>query len=282
MIRLTTLFIAVLTLGIFSTSRAQNDAPAAGDLATFYKVADSLVVSPPFENTLEIKKVKKIDRNYVHFIGRKGSDVIFMVAITLQPIKDVSKEIATTILFDGLRPMVGKVTSWGYIYDRNNDGKIDYMMLLAGAGPVEPNDFPDDFPPRGVQLDAKQTEMFANNAKLVFNHWADDNYDGKLDGVIHLDMDPFRDWVNRRLVIQSTKFNGLYDDVWAFRGTIDNRQDTIAHTKNNVPYQPLKGPTAAITPKLFAQQDNILALINRAIKLSGINIFQIEHTANER
>lgn len=263
-------FCFVVSLTATTAAVAQTKSFVKGDMVNFSRIVDSLVNFPPMEKNLEIKKTKVVDGKYVSFIGLKGSGKVFIAAVTLKPIKNINKDLITTVDFNGSRPSTGNINSWGYIFDRNLDDKIDFMGLLGGAAAVEPADFPNDYPPRGVVLSDNQLEYFANHCQLLFNDWGDDNFDGKVDGTVHIDMDPFRDWVKRRLVIRSSKFNGKFDEVWAFRGNMEAGEDTVDHTPTSVPYRPINGKPSAITAKSFAQPNEILSLLNRAAKLAGL------------
>jgi hypothetical protein len=261
--------VIVLLLGC-ALFRGSSRAQEGGTITGFYPKADTACDFPPLENPLTILCRKKIENRYISFMGYKDVKKIFIVAITLTPIKDVRKELSLIVDYEGGRPSIGKVKSWGYIFDRNGDGKIDYMALIAGAAGFEEENFPDSFPNRTQILNRDQLEYFVGHCKLIFNHWADDNFDGTIDAAIHVDMDPDRDWVKRRLVIRSTKFNGVFDDVWAFRNQIGEEHDSVSYTGSAVPYHPLGKASGEITWQDFNEMTAILKLVNRAAKLCDI------------
>ncbi|MFI5252929.1 MAG: hypothetical protein ACHQQQ_10930 [Bacteroidota bacterium] len=244
---------------------------AMRNLVQFYSYADTVALFAPSEDSLRIIKQKVVDKFYVAFIGFKKSPKVRIVAVTPKPIKDVRKDIALTVQFAGYYPRAGRVTSWGWIWDRNGDGKIDYLALLGGAAPVERGDMPEDYPPRGVQMNADQIEFMVGHCRLIFNYWADDNFDGKLDGLIHFDLDPVRDWVQDQIVIRSTKFNTKFDEVWAFQDKMANRADTVSYSNNRVPYHPIGKPIDEITEQTFKDKTDILNLINRAARIAGLS-----------
>jgi len=269
----TIMAVWLLTMVIGSANRmyAQSDIDTAR-IEAFYIHADSVCKYPPLVDTLRILKTKVIEGTYVTFIGYKGSPQVRIVAVTAIPLNNLKKQISLLPDFHGPFPYPGNVTSWGYVFDRNQDGKVDYMALLGGAAPYEKGDMPADYPPRKVTLTPDQMEYYVNHCQMIFNHWADDNYDGVIDGVIHIDMDPVRDWVMDQIVVRSTKFDGNFDEVWAFQGSFDNRADTVAYKKNSVPYRPIALPPSQITPDVFNDKTNVLNLINRAARTSGFKI----------
>jgi hypothetical protein len=241
-----------------------------GDMIKFYGFADTIATYAASPDSLRIIKQKFVDKFYVAFIGFQKSPKVRIVAVTPEPIKNVRKDITLTVEFNGVYPRSGKVTSWGYIFDRNQDGKIDFLSLLGGAAPYERGDMPEDYPIRGVQQNMDQLEFMVSHCQLVFNYWADDNYDGKLDGLIHVDMDPMRDWVQDQIVVRSTKFNNKFDDVWAFQYTMDNRADTVVVHNNTIPYHPIDKSAPTISTDTFKYKNEILDLINRAAHLAGL------------
>jgi hypothetical protein len=244
-----------------------------GDMLEFYGFADTVAMFAPSPDSLRIIKQKFVDRFYVSFIGFQKSPKVRIVAVTDKPIKNVRKDILLTVDFNGVWPRAGKVTSWGYIFDRNKDGKIDFLSLLGGAAPYERSDMPSDYPPRGIPFESytsSQQELWVSHCQLIFNYWADDNFDGKLDGLIHIDMDPVRDWVQDQIVVRSTMFNDKFDDVWAFQYTMDNKADTIIVHDNAIPYHPIDKSAPTISVDTFRYKNGILDLINRTVRLAGL------------
>ncbi|HZY10107.1 MAG TPA: hypothetical protein VFF29_03040 [Bacteroidota bacterium] len=252
----------VIGISIFQPDVATSQ---GNDIIDFYRYADSVCSFPPIDQELVKVCQKRLQDRYVTFIGIRGYDRVLIAAVTLQPIRDVKKSISLTVEFDGMKPTTGKTSTWGYLFDRNGDGNIDYMALVGGAGAFKKRNFPEDYPVRGQYLTYDQIEYFVNNCKLVFNHWADDNFDNMIDAVIHIDMDPSREWVNRQLVVRSTSFDGEFDEVWAFRERIDSEYDTLTFTSDKVPYHPIGKPQDAITKSTLMEKTGILQLINRAV-----------------
>lgn len=257
-----TLFLSLLFI-IMST-------PLSGQhsIVAFYPHVDSLIQFPPPQESLRVACQKKVGSFYVTLLRAKGHANLWITVVTSKPEKDLAKKVSLTVQFDNAHPSVGAISAWGYIFDRNDDGKIDYMALLGGAAPVKSDDFPVDFPYRGKPLTRANVGMIVSHAALLFNHWADDNYDDTLDALVQVDMDPLRDWLQRHLMIRSTKFDGNFDDVWGFLGPIDSDRDSVDHTENGVPYNPVgKTQPEEITRKDFLEKTAVLQMINHAFKL---------------
>ena len=267
------ILLAILA-GMMMVSISHVRADEKGNALLFYPHVDSLIQYPHSADSLAILHKKKInDSLYVTFIGFRSTKKILLAAVTKTPLAKVAGNIILSVDFDGVLPKPGRITTWCYVYDRNGDGKIDYMAMLGGAAPVKRvnEKLPEDFPKRMGNLSRDQLEIFVSHCQLVFNHWADDNYDGVVDAAIQSDLDPDRDWVDRNIVIRSTKFDGLFDDVWAFRGWPGDEQDsTVEHTSSTVQYHPIGKPKDTITPNSFSEKTNILQLLNRAAAETGI------------
>ncbi len=236
------------------------------NIVDFYRYADSVSQTPPMVNELRILGQKKVMNRYVTFVGYKEDKSILFAAVTLAPIKNLNTDISLSVDFHEMIPDMGKTSTWGYVFDRNHDGKIDYMTLVGGAAPYKDSEFPADFPYRGQPLLSAQLNYYISHCRLVFNHWADDNYDGMLDAVIHIDMDPERDFVDHQIVIRSTAFNGAFDDVWAFRGSEGAIPDSVPHTLTSVQYHPINKPPDAITQPILDDKSQIMKLLNTALK----------------
>ncbi len=233
-------------------------------IVDWYPSVDSMTQFPPIDQELSMVE-KKVGKYYVTFVGVKGQSNVLIAAITLKPIKDV-KSISLIVDFDGIKPKMGEVSTWAYVYDRNRDGKVDYLALLTAAAAYEGDDFPENYPIGKNSLNKAQQEYFIGHAKLVFDHWADDNFDGKLDAAVVNDCDPLRDMVMQQLVIRSSKFNDSLDDAWTFRMNIKGERVNIPHSPKRIPYRTIGKGDDAITKASFQEKDAILDLINKAAK----------------
>ncbi len=240
------------------------------NIIDFYPIADSISEYPEINVSLDVLCQKKISNVYVTLLSYKGQKKIYMAAVTNEKIENPNKEINRILDFNGPVPKLGKVSTWGYVFDRNNDGKIDYMALVDGAAPFLDDKIPEDYPVRGQKLSMLNLELYVSHCKIIFNHWADDNYDGKIDAVVHVESDNLRDWIKRRIVARCTKFNDTFDDVWAFGKKITEKHDSVSHTSKYVIYRPLGQISGFITKETFREKTDILDLLNRAAAICNI------------
>ena len=242
----------------------------------YYRIADSVTSFPPVGQKLVVLCQKKIDRYYVSFIGLKTAAKAMIVVVTPKQFTEPDS-VSLTVAFNGYRPSMGKVKTWGYIYDRDSDGRIDYLALASGAAAVKGADFPDSFPRRNEYYTKDQLEYFVGHCKLLFNHWADDNYDGSIDAVIHIDMDSTRDWVDRHLVARSTTFNRTFDDVWGFYDATGEEPQRLSFTGEAIPFHSLIKRHDSLTWKMLDEKTGVLELINRAAQACKLTAEKFIH-----
>ena len=264
------LYFIILLLAVpFTRAFAQDsESGPAPDILEFYHVADSIARFPLSEDSLVIMGSKPVDNSFVTFLGYKTERRVRIAVVTPQPFKNI-KDITLVLRFNGPRPYTGKITTWGYVFDRNGDAKVDYLVLLGGAAAFLDDEVPANFPNAGQHLDPDQLEIYASHCNLIFNHWADDDFNGKLDAVVQTDMDPKKGWVDREIFARSVRFNGKLDEAWAFRGDMSAKHQGIKIKENSIPYNQVGGGTAAIDKKAFDDHNAVLSLINRAVKLCG-------------
>src|SRR5207237_8050239 len=141
-------------------------------------------------------------------------------------ITDLTKVITLRVLFTPMptaRPSPDASLTWGYIFDRNRDGKVDYLVFLDGPRPVAPDQFPAGFP-KGNKFSADQLELVFHSMRLVFFHYADENFDGAVDTIVApLTHPEYTLWVYNYGVLRSSKFDGNVDDEWTFRQRLNEK-----------------------------------------------------------
>jgi len=234
-------------------------------IADFYPVVDSLCQFPPLGQELEIVCQKKIDRWYVSFIGVKGEGKIRIATVTLKPLTD-PKEISLTVQFKEITPTIGAVSTWGYVFDRNGDGKVDYLALIGGAAAFKPDDFPENFPVQ-PPYSRPQLELFVGSCRLVFDHWSDDNFDGNIDAAVHIDMDSLgRDWVDKWILARSNHYDDHLDEAWSFHRSAGEEHVPYAISVKGIPYRAITKRKEYLTGKSLGEPNGILNLINKGAK----------------
>ena len=83
--------------------------------------------------------------------------------------------------------------------------------------------------------------------------------------------------MKRWLVARATKFDGGFDDVWAFRGKITPDHEITNFTPTEVPYYELGGDKSVLTRKMLDDTSGFLQLINRALAACKIRPDQLMH-----
>lgn len=231
-ITITVLCISIIT-GVYS-SRGEES------ILTFYNKAAARTQNPPDEAYLEVVCREKIDNLYITFVGIETGKVL-LAAITVKKFKKPDRDILLKVHFaksgDPRMPILilptrDYVVDWGYVYDRNGDGKIDYVVYNVGPVPFKKKDFPADYPKREEALNMREFHIYLDSVSLLFTHRADDNYDGKVDAAVIEALDPERDWVEGWMVIRSTKFDGVPDEGWFFKDDINVKEKTAERVGN--------------------------------------------------
>jgi hypothetical protein len=260
-------FLFVLFVGISAPSISQTEATS---LFHFYRAADSISQHPPFKSELTVVCQKLASNQYVTFIGTTTTKKVSIVVVTTQPVTDILRRIALVVDFDGIKPTIGNITTWGYVFDRNGDKKIDYLALMDGAAAVKDTGFPADFPARGKPLTEQQIEYFVSHCQMIFSHWADDNFDGKIDGMVQSDLDPVRDWVKQYMIVLNSGKSGNPSEAWTFRDNIKNRHKLVLRSPDALVYHPIGSNADRISAQTFLRNSEILKILNDAVQKCGV------------
>lgn len=248
---------------------------AQPDITDFFTVADSVSEHPPFRYELGTLCQVRVQNWWVSFVGYKNTRTVLYFSFTVDSLADPVGDVSPIVDFVNARPSLGKVTTWGYPFDRNRDGKIDYLALVHGAAPFEDADFPPNYPKLAESLMYHHVELYLAKCRIVFSHWADDNYDGTIDAVAQVDTDPERSWVYRWILARSKKFNGRFDDVWAFRTDTSWFRDTVSYTPERVSIRPMGAPPGSFGMKELDDKSAVLALVNEAVSACGQGAFRL-------
>jgi hypothetical protein len=246
-------------------------------LTDFFPTADSVTAHAPFKSELTTLCQVRLLGRYVSFVGFKSTRTVLYVTFTLDSVNDPVADVSPIVGFENARPSLGKVQTWGYPFDRNRDGKIDYLALVGGAAPFEDEDFPVNYPRGQEELMIHHVQLFVEKCRIVFNHWADDNYDGRLDAVIHADMDTARSWVYRYIHAASASGDGKFDDVWSFRTDTSWFNDSVTVTDEGVLYHPIGLPPGILGQKDLDEKSAVMTLMNEAIDSCGRGSFRIPY-----
>jgi len=209
---------------------------------------------------------------HITFVGGPDKKVV-LVIFSDKRVEDLSRVITLKPVFVQLSEDTPPVATarasreatldWAYVYDRNGDGRIDYIAYLFAVLPVKPDDFPSDYPKGGKITSVEQIELVYTNSRLIFGHYADDNFDGATDAVVAAVLDPDRyPWVEQFGVLRSKQVDGNIDETWTFKKNITQRTGTVA--KRGKKYILQNAPDAEIQTReeLFDFGTKIMKSIN--------------------
>ena len=204
-------------------ARAAPDAKGpAGDLATFRVNAETKTRDHPDNAKLRTLCSAKIEKSVVTFVTDDGVHVL-VVAITPRPLADPRKDI--WLDFKWVYPRSGGpyqsarggpegptgTLDWAYVYDRNQDDRIDYLAYLDGPNVVIPHPRPANLPRLTGRLTKQQVDFAQRHTRQVFWHMSDDDFDGQVDGFIVPTRDRQSGWIDGQMLVHSSAFDGNYD-----------------------------------------------------------------------
>jgi hypothetical protein len=273
---------ALLAVAILIAAQAIRAGTPAG-LLDFYDLARTRAAAPMDEQKLAVVCAEQLHGEAVPG-GYAGLWLSFLTtergrvqiaALTKTPIVRPAETIALEPRFNPLpTARLGRAGTldWAYVYDRDGDGRIDYLAYLQNALPVLPEPLPPDFPKPEVLPDGRVrgsmqlVRAMIGNAQMVFSHYADERFTGRVDAVVVPEFDDARPMFVRGYVAYLAPLEGRAEEAWAFRTSIRERTRTL-------PRDPDKGyglPTleAGATEPAAARLANgtrLLGLFNAAL-----------------
>jgi len=282
----------VLTYVLLSQSRAHAapapppapaaPAPAATipnppGLIAFYPRVAARVTKPPAESSLRVlSDWTAEDGSHVAFVsyGKKLSILAVFSkekfkkpeeALFLAPRYVVAKDMKA--VREGrealVRSTAGEVTDWAYVYDRNRDGRADYLCYLVGPMPVEDDSFPADFPAATTGLSQEQLDYMLDHDRYIFSHVADEDFDGTVDAIVVYVRDPERPWVKEFAVVTAPG-SGAPDSSWTFRDAIATPTGALKRVEGGFLRHHVSGKDVVVTSSNFTEWGDVLARINAA------------------
>jgi hypothetical protein len=251
-------------------------------LIAFYPRVAARAAKPPAEKSLRVLyDWTHEDGSHVSFvaIGKKTSILVVLTkqkfkkpeeALFLSPRYVVAKDMQA--VHAGKAPLVrataGEVTDWAYAYDRNGDGRADYLCYLAGPMPVEGDSFPADFPTDAQGLTTPQLDYMLDHDRYIFTHVADEDFDGTVDAIVLYVRDPDRLWVKEFAAILAPG-GGSPDSSWTFRESIIVPTGALAKSGGGFVRHRVAGKDVVITAGNFSGWTDVLARINAAAQATN-------------
>ncbi len=237
------------------------------NIFSFYGKAYTRTQSPPDESKLIMICEQKVKDFFVTFIGFESKKVL-LAAVTKVKLANPKEDIWLKWRFvpSGQNPKGGVTADWGYVFDRNGDGKIDYIAFLMGPLWVKDKDFPIDYPKMGEKLNGEQVRLMINSTKLVFRYFADENFDGKVDAVV-LEVLDDRTWVDHWLFARNSHFDGVIDDGWHFKSNISEKLSDLIKTDQGYLWGGFGG--SILGNQLLATGSEIMSNFNEGAKACG-------------
>jgi hypothetical protein len=207
-----------------------------GDFVSFYPRAAAVTASRPELAHYGIEcSVSMGTNNFAGYftLARTEDGRAALFAYTKNgPVTDLAKVIS----FGG---QSDRSLDWGYLYDRNGDGWVDYFVFLDGALPVKTEEIAGLITKKPgakfgdpIEISSRaELNLLIDHTQLVFTHHADDNFDGKSDGVVaalHDTENP--SWIYGNGVLRSRVFTQVVDEDWRFVTDIGTRAGPVPRT----------------------------------------------------
>ncbi len=278
------LIVAAITAAMVLTyllSRRQAEAASTvadpPGLIAFYPRAAARAAKPPPEKALRVlSEWQHPDGDHVAFVSHGKRTSFFAVltkeklkkpdqALFLSPRYIVAKDMGA--VKEGREPLVrataGEVMDWTYVYDRNGDGRVDYLCYLMGPMPVMPDSFPADFPADSERLDQPRLDYKLDHTRYVFHHVADEDFDGQVDAIVLYVRDPSRNWVKEFASILAPG-GAAPDSAWTFRDAVATPTGTLPRANGGFVRHRIKGFDVLVTASNFTAWTEVLARINAA------------------
>ncbi|HYW04521.1 MAG TPA: hypothetical protein VFA86_11335 [Gammaproteobacteria bacterium] len=243
------LFRVLAGLAVFALAASAGAAVPAtrGDFVSFYPLAlHEAHTRHPLDQYQLVCTRPATGGAYVSLVADTSGAVV-LVAISREEPQNVR-----SLLDPKNNPRATR--DWAYAWDRNGDGKIDYLVYYLGVEMVVtqgalPEGFPGGMRPA---LNMNQLRFALEHMRMTFYYAADDDFDGRVDAMIF----PYHDgkvpmWVKGHFVLRSTRFDGHADRDWAFR-------DDITRLSGPAPRN-AHGYRVRIDPSAGAGGDGVLA-----------------------
>lgn len=137
---------------------------AQEDILAFYEKAYARTQLPPDESGLSIICQQKLEDYYITFMGTGGQKVL-LAAFSKEKLDNPNEDVwlKWRLVTPGEKRKGGKTMDWGYVYDRNGDGQIDYIAYLMGPMPIKGKSFPENFPKLWEKLNLEQLSFVVKN-----------------------------------------------------------------------------------------------------------------------
>ncbi|HYW93306.1 MAG TPA: hypothetical protein VFA95_12745 [Gammaproteobacteria bacterium] len=209
---------ALAGVAVFMLGAPTGAAVAAtrGDFVSFYPVALNEVQTRHPLDQYELACTRSGSEGAHISLLADTTGAVVLVAISRGAPRDVRSLLDPKNNPDATR-------DWAYVWDRNGDGKIDYLAYYLGVEMVVtqgslPEGFPGGMHPA---MNRTQLQYALAHMRMTFYYAADDNFDGRVDAMIF----PYRDqkvpmWVKGQFVLDSSHWDGRVDRDWAFRDDI--------------------------------------------------------------
>jgi len=228
-------------------------------------VAHAMTQTELPRSRLKIRCQAKVEGAYVSLIETPETGVGW-VAFTAKRFSDPGRNMLTRMQMPGERR--GPTMDWGYVLDRDRDGRADYVAFLYGTACVAPEKCEQPLPSvTGGTLTPELVEIITRNIRLVFWHVTDDNADDRVDGATIPLVTEANGWIEGWLVTRDADFDGSFEECRHFAGLLATDLGACEGSPDgySVPGR-RPGGLRQVPPR----DESFLRMINEAVKECGL------------
>ena len=205
----------------------QPGAAPEGDFLSFFERIHPITGSVVVDEDWKVICRTEVEDAHVTFVGFDEGEIL-LVVLTQQRFSNPNRNLLLAV---GENSPPRGTRDWGYVFDRNYDGKVDYLAFLDGVNAVAPDEWAGELPNLTEPFTRRElTEVVIPNTRPVFWHMADDNFDGSHDGIATSMRNLETGWLDGWVVARDSDFDGRYDSCRAFLGTLRSELEVCAES----------------------------------------------------
>lgn len=249
---------------------------AEPDILQFYKSAFQITQLPPQANTLKVLRQQHVDGLNITILSTSEKGV-YVGTFTKKAIPNIEKYLTLRVQLQTSKsngPIPPETIEWVYLFDRNGDGLFDYLCWPVGPLAVKPPDFSLNYPKadssKGNNMSSAQFNYYIKYMRLVFWHFADDDFNGNLDSAVYSVMDSDNLlWVDKFVAFRMSQPSGTYQG-WYFSEDIMKQSGEPSPTNQGFQFTGLGGKVYEFTAEKMEAMSKMLGWFNQVALEYGL------------
>lgn len=264
--------VFVLAASLLLMMSSLTWATESPDILQYYRTAFQLTQSPPPANTLKVMKQQQVDGLSIAILStsKKG---VYVGTFTKRNIPNIEQYLTLRISLQvpkSTAPVPPETIEWVYLIDRNRDGLFDYLCWPVGPLAVKPGDFSSNYPKgNGNKMSSAQFNYYIKHMRLVFWHFADDDFNGAVDSAVYSAIDPENPlWVDKFVVFRKSQPSGYQG--WYFIEDITKQSGEPLPTNKGFRFAGLGGKVFEFNAEKMESMSKMLGWFNQVASEYGL------------